>query len=251
LGEGDFSPKRWSKYIGQFRGSSEEDCERIREVLQEEGIDICTEDRIDRNFAKRISDNLVQMKQADTLDTMGFQRLSDKCERDGRVVALLQHLRKRRQHANLSGTAVVISSSRSLQRACHGFRERFGDPEPVLQVGAIGFLLSLIPGVRMGLNSLAKILFDPGFADRLAPLERLALRVIHQSKQYSLPWARRGTMKREMRNKIGDMARQKGVSKGEIEREVMAEDESARETFTEIVAKSVDKLVESRAERGE
>ena len=245
---GKFHPAMWSKYISQFCGTNNDDYTRIRDLLQEEGIPSISDESGSSSLVAEISTTLADMKAAPDATEWSKRQLRDKCKRDGRLVCALAQLRDHKRNHE-GGSGVIISSSTFLETVCKNHRQLLGDPEPVIPIGALGFLLTLVPGVQIGLDSLAKILFDVGLAEHLAPVDQLTLRVLHASTEYSLPWSRRGTLKLEVRNRIGELAVQRGLKRTVIEKELLHDDEGSRALLADIVADSVDRLAKSASEK--
>jgi hypothetical protein len=245
---GQFGRHQWNRYIQIFRGTHQEDYRKIQELLLEEGIQVLGEGSIDKEFAGSVTDVMLGLK-ARPEDSQVFSAEDQLiAEHDGHLVALLLARREQKRQAG-GGSALIVSSAKTLRNACRRFADRLGEPEPVIPVGAIGYLLALVPGVTIELGTLAKVLFDPGLAEKVGDLERLAIRVIKASSQYSLAWSRRGALKREMRNCIAAQARQRGKDPKELEAELRGKSEKQREILAEVIAEAVDKLVPSKTER--
>ena len=99
------------------------------------------------------------------------------------------------------------------------------------------------------MGTLRGVLFDVGFAARLMPLEREALRMIHASQQYRLPFARRATLREKMRDGVGKIAYQEGRSVSEVQEDMLTSSEDGRRNLTLVVHESVDELVQSELEK--
>jgi len=246
--EGRFEPKRWGYYIFQYRGRSEYDYSSIAAILKDDGVQVAEDEGIDMEFADSVKKTCLALDKGDSSDDAFVPKeVADKCRRDGLLMAAL--LQRRAVKDKLGGgTALVVSSSRRLRRACSHFREQFGEPLPVVPVGAIAYYLTLIPGTRMTVGTLKSALFDAGFAPRLAPLDRTALRVLKASEQYFLPFSRRGALRREMSRRLHDMATERGESLKKIERAAAQGDPKIADDFATIVAKSVDTITRSEYE---
>jgi hypothetical protein len=169
----------------------------------------------------------------------------DKVARDGSLVAYLKHCRE-----NATGryeTTVIVSSSPILQRAANRFPEQLGEPSPVWPIGAIAYLISLIPGISMTLSVLRNCLFDEGEADSLERLAQLASRVIRQSTEYELGYSRRATLKQALNKEIDKAARERGQKPVELVDELLeGKDQSV---LSDVIANAVDQLVASKHEK--
>lgn len=247
--EGRFEPKRWGHYISQYRGRSEYDYSNIAEILKDDQIKISEEAGIDRDFVAGVKKACLAVGRGSPDEyAPAPKEVEDKCRRDGLLMAALLQRRTKKNELG-GGTALVVSSSRRLRRACSEFKEQFGEPLPVVPVGAVAYYLTLIPGTRMTIGTLKSALFDAGFAPRLAPLDRTALRVLKASEQYFLPFSRRGALRREMSKRLHDMATERGEPAKTIERAAARGAPEIAEDFATIVAKSVDTI--TRSEYGE
>lgn len=245
---GQYQRSRWGHYIGQFKGTGEYDYQKVVALLKEDGILVIGEDAADPALASEVADRLLRpARQPEEGEGGPTREYRDKCLRDGRLVAILE--KHRRARAEVGGSGVVISSSRHLRDACRPFVSRLGPPEPVLPVGAIAYLLSLVPGINLSLGSLRAVLFDVDYRTKLPPIDRLIMRIIHASEEYMLPFARRASLKPIMRDKIRLLAQQRGQRVSEIVRQAESGDPAIVADFAGAVAAAVDTIARSEAER--
>src|SRR5690606_10865926 len=87
------------------------------------------------------------------------------------------------------------------------------------------YLLSLVPGVSVGLGAMQSMLFEERPFGFTGNLERMLMRVLHDSPEYRFGWARRSALVREFRTRVIQDARKAGVtgSDGEIGNSEMAD----------------------------
>lgn len=246
--EGRFERKRWGLYISQFCGKKEYDFEKVQSLLIEDGIGVLNEGNVDTDLVKMVAETLIANRsKADKESDQLPPNYRDKCDRDGRLVGILDC--HRRTRAQLHGSGIIISSSSLLRKACRQLGSRLGLPEPVLPVGALAYLLSLVPGVKMSLASLRGVLFDVEYGSRLPPLDRLLMRILDASEEYMVPFARRARLRPIMRDKIGRLAKERGQSFTEIVAQAQAGDETIVKDFAGAVAAAVDTIAKSEAEK--
>jgi len=127
-----------------------------------------------------------------------------------------------------------------LKQLDNTFRRELGEPEMVLSLSALGFLLTLTPQVRMGFGTLRSILFDPHLSTRLTPIQRLACRAIVASGQWDLPWSRRVTLQRTLRSTILREARLRGEKPAQLTERVLTGGEI--EFSAQVIADALDKM---------
>jgi hypothetical protein len=101
------------------------------------------------------------------------------------------------------------------------FKPDFGRPDAVVAVVAVGCLLTLVPGVNMGLGTLRAVLFDPSLGARLNPVQRFAYRMIAGAGEHDVPWSRRATLVRELGDRLLADARAYGQPLREIRDKVL------------------------------
>lgn len=248
VARGRFGQSQWKRYIGQYIGTDQEDYSRILEQLREEGFQFVPEEDIDLKLANEVALAVRDAKSFQREEMLTSWYESGMAERDGRLVALLERMRKRARVGG-GGTAVVLSSSKTLRVGCQSFRERLGDPAPVIPLGPLGYLLGLTPGVTIGLGSLQKVLFDTGWSERVSGLEALAMRVIKASSQYSIPWSRRGALRREVRNSIAKYASERNQEPRQFEKQLIRDAKEQPAALAQVIAEAVDKLAPSRHEK--
>jgi len=245
--EGDFSPKRWGAFVNEFRGSKPYDDSKIRAILKEdESFDVVEELSFDQAFARRVRDKIFELRKIDD-DTYVPKATGDKVWRDARIVAFLRNRRSDPRFQDR--TTVVVSSSPVLQRAASHFEGDLGEPWAVWSIGAVTYLLALVPGVHMTMGILRNCLFDEGDVDAIDRITRVALRVIERSREYELGFSRRATLKRELRQNVATMAKERGQKSSELAEILLEPTEESKELLSEVIAGAVDQLAASRSER--
>lgn len=247
---GKYSMKTWRTYISNFRGTNEKDYSKIEADLEGNGIRTVAEEAIDDAVAKDFGDLIAKEKaQGIPEDERALlTRVVDKSHRDGRLMAIL--MKQRAAKRGMGGTAILVSSSSHLRRFADSRKELEGSGKPVMPVGAVAYLLSFVPGVKLSLASLQKLLFDPGTGDRLLSLQRIALRILYDSEQFSVPFARRARLQREMVNKMTQIADESGKQAWEITEEIIRKrGPEQREVVTTIIADALDVIAIAKVEQ--
>jgi hypothetical protein len=243
--QGSISPRRWSNYIQGFRGAHKYDFHKLLNVLTDDyGIEFVAEHNIDPRLAENVTRQII----GDWLSkSPGEQDLTHRAKRDGNLVALLESRRK--TLAGTSRSSAILSSSHSIRFGCSLAAAKLGPPDPVLSLGSVAWLLSLLPGAHFSLSSLRGILFDTGIAKRLPPIELQAMRVLEASEEYEMHWSRRGTLSQAIRERIGNYARQVGKPLEKVRDELAKPTEEAGKILIEIIAESVDQIALSKSEK--
>jgi len=243
---GNYSRRRWEAYVSEYRGSEPTDCGKIEAILADEGFTLLKEWVIDAAFAKQVCDAIYAIREMGAGAYVPKQ-VGDKVARDGRLVAFLKKCREARGDG--LHTAIILSSSQVLQRAANRFPYVLGEPAPVWPIGALAYMISLVPGVSMTLSVVRNSLFDEGDSEGMDQVARLALRVIRASTQYELGYSRRPTLKRALMREIERCATQRGEKPADFARELVSGAPETEEVLTEIIANSVDKMAASKHEK--
>jgi hypothetical protein len=207
-------PKHWHQYVSAFRGESERDYGPILHLLREEhGFTRLQDPAHEHNsFSNRVAEFISQRIAQDykiPSEDLDFKQV-DKCRRDGILLAGVLAARQAGQKSGSRETVLVLSSSKLLKAAGVEFRDSLGKPDSVVSPAALSCLLTLVPGVPMGLTALRSLLFDDNIASRWTPMQRYAYNLIQASGQFHLPWSQRVTLQRELGHRILKDARSSG-----------------------------------------
>jgi len=248
--KGRYSQRYWRAYIAAFRGRFDHDHDKILGLLTDYGVQLVSDEYVDpeaaKEYVQKVEDDLYALRHRPMMAYNRAKDLREKCNRDARLASFLVAYRE--QLAKDSRSATVLSSSPNLRKAieiCGGSKL---EPEPVFHLGAIAWLLSLIPGARLTLGALRGVLFDTAVRRHLPQLERHLVRVVHASEEYAFHWSRRNTLYRAVREKLATIARQRGESPQEIERLAVSDTDEGRGLLVESVAEALDQTARSRSE---
>jgi hypothetical protein len=244
----DCSLAKWKRFVREFRGASKEDVTKIEEILRDREYVIIDEMPTDAAFEREVRNRIYEIRH---ISPSAFvpKSVGDRIVRDAKMFAFLKM-----QKPNLRNSfhkIAIISSSPVLQRAARDFSKELGDHGTVWPVGAIAYLLSLIPGARLTLSTLRKCLFDEHDFDSMDQITQFALRVIRRSTEYSIGYAQRPTLKHALQAQIDKAAKQRGQRPSELVAELLDPERIAqnKEKLTEIIATAVDEFEASATEK--
>jgi len=244
--EGRFEPDRWRRFIAEYRGSNSRDTMKMVAILRDQGFIVPDDFKVDETFSSKVQKRIFELRRLETSEAVTKQ-VSDKIKRDGDIIS---HLKiKRGEQVSSHETTVVISSSPNLQKAASTFVTDLGDPSPVWPVGALSYLISLIPGVRLTLGVLRHCLFEEGEIDRMDRITEFAMRVIRQSQEYSIGYSQRPTLKRALRQQIDKAATERGQTPRVLADELYREKHKEKSPIALIIAEAIDTIQSSKSER--
>jgi hypothetical protein len=203
---------QWDLYINQFKGITEHDYSKLVSVLQPSLLAERLPDLIDESLK---SDVTAYMKESSAkyrglpLSRLGQDEIG-KAETDGKVIGSIGATRENLRQRGSHDTIVLLTSSPRLRRAGQQFKTRLGAPEAVISPAALSYLLSLIPGVNLGLSTLRRALFEFRDSGRLPDVQRLALKVLKSTGVYDVAWATRGTLRDHLHSELRSEANKAG-----------------------------------------
>lgn len=246
IANGDYTPKAWRQYISAFRGRADHDFDKLLGLLSDHGVRLVSVEGIDRDLANSLADALYRKRGSRKVSGGQEHAAKQKCSRDGRMIATLAAFRSKL--AESSKTATIVSSGKGLRVAAAMYPDQLGEPEPVLYLSAIAWLLSLVPGIHLSEGALRGLLFDVIIRRRLPPLERHVMRVIQASSEHKFHWSRRNTLYRAARTQLSKMAFQRGQSVTEVEDIIESDSEEGKNLLVEVIASAIDARSVSRSE---
>ncbi len=193
--------EQWDLYINQYRGHFPHDPSKLVRALQTSLLAERLPDLIDESLSKDVTEFMKESAARSrnvSVGQLGQDELG-KAETDGKVLGSICAARENLRQQGSGDTVVLLSSSNHLRRADNEYRARLAAPNAVISPGAFSYLLSLIPGVNLGLSTLRRALFDFRDSGRLADPQRLALKVLKSSGLYDIAWATRGTLEEHLK----------------------------------------------------
>jgi hypothetical protein len=239
--------QHWGRFISQYRGASPYDWRQVMGHLRAE-YSVGTLPH--RNAEYEPLELQVKAFLIRTAEQRGYsgKNVRDKASRDARLYAqMVQYLSSVRA-SDPGATCLLVSSAHRLAEAESTFQES-GEQQIVVPISTVLQLISLLPHVSLGLSAMKAFLFEerrPGFS---SDLERTILRMVRSSGEVSMPWAKRGALMREVRDRLIDDARKQGrhvddgASAQALERVALAQSNQPR--TVQILAAALDKVVAS------
>ncbi|WP_146750255.1 hypothetical protein [Pseudomonas sp. RIT411] len=205
-------PTHWSAYLKDFKGDSEYDFSRISSALSDYKIgQLFDRSTQESDLEERVRRFLVEGA-SDRYTGRALRNAQDKARRDAEIYsALIHHLRLVKSE-DPAATCLLVSSARRLVQVDTRF-QRSGEQQLVISVAALLQLISLLPDVTLGLSAMKAFLFDERRRGFSSELERALLRLVRSSGTYSLPWAKRGSLMRSVRDRLIQDAHQQGKRK--------------------------------------
>ena len=235
--------RQWGRFISQYRGTSQYDWRQVVGHLRAEYSVGTLPHRTSDYEALELKVKAFLIRTAEQRGYSG-KNARDKASRDARLYAqMVQYLQSVRA-SDPGATCLLVSSAHRLVEAEDAFHES-GEQQLVVPISTVLQLLSLLPQVSLGLSAMKAFLFEdrrPGFS---SDLERTILRLVRTSSEVAMPWAKRGTLMREVRDRLIDDARKQGrfVEDGAnttaLERAALLESNKPR--TIQILAEALDK----------
>ncbi|MFY2946124.1 hypothetical protein ACOTJB_25225 [Achromobacter xylosoxidans] len=203
-------PHHWRNYIGMYLGEHPRDWSKVYNLLSSDyAIGLlpprsAQEAQLEEEVRRWLNSSIEQHVSADQM-----RNAKDKARRDAELYAAIVHRIKVKKATDPGATCLLVSSARRLAAAESKFVQG-GEPQIVVSVAAVVYLISMLPDVSLGIGAMRSFLFDERVRSFSSPLERTLIRVVRASQEVSLPWARRGVLIRTVREKLIVEAEQKG-----------------------------------------
>lgn len=236
--------QHWGRFISQYRGASSYDWRQVISHLRAEYSVGTLPHRTSEFEALELQVKAFLIRTAEQRGYSG-KNVRDKASRDARLYAqMVQYLSSVRA-SDPGATCLLVSSAHRLAEAENRFQES-GEQQIVVPISTVLQLISLLPQVSLGLSAMKAFLFEerrPGFS---SDLERTILRMVRSSGEVSMPWAKRGALMREVRDRLIDDARKQGrhiddgPSTAALERAALTEPNQPR--TVQILAQALDKV---------
>lgn len=243
-------PNHWHSYINQYRGSSPKDVNKIEEYLSSEyGVQGLPPPTIEEKNIEQQVKNHLSIYANSHFSGVQLRNALDKARRDAFLYASMVGYLKNIRKADSGATCLLVSSAKRLSDVETKFAQA-GERHIVVPISMVLYLLSLVPEVSLGIGAMKAFIFDERRIRFSSDLERMLLRVLRESDQVSLPWAKRGTLMRQVREKLMEDARRAGEparSEGDIVRlESRALTAENRLRTVELLSQSLDAVAADR-----
>lgn len=210
------SRAHWPKFLSQFRGRSGKDASVVRAhlVASLPFFDLPPVSREGADLQRRVMTFVL----GDRALTAGTDReakiAQDKARRDADLyVSIVEHSSRVRQ-ANPSAAVLLLTSSGRLRDIEAAFPGELAD-ELVLSIPTVLHVLSLIPGVALGVEAMRALLFEDGIGTNVTDMQRVLLRAVKLAQSHTLPWASRTLLEGEIRKRVVDYARSETTNRAE------------------------------------
>jgi hypothetical protein len=205
--------EHWRKYIDQYAPAGKADLGRIAELLvQDYGIrELPPPTKMEEDVAKSARKLLVQRAEK----SFNGERLRiaiDKAERDASLYAAIVHRHRMARKNDPDRSCILVSSARRLAEVEQRLHI-MGEPQLVLSSGSVFYMLSLVPGVSIGVTAMQTLLFEV-HKQFSGDVDRTLMRAVHESCEVSLPWARRQTVVRDIKKRVFESARRSAAAAG-------------------------------------
>ncbi|CRM32868.1 hypothetical protein ACIQRH_00995 [Pseudomonas sp. NPDC090964] len=199
----------WPTYLNSYKGDTEYDFRKVSAALSDY--------KIQQLPCRSIQEQELEEKVRQFLNERAIGKLSsraqrnalDKAARDAQIYSALIHHLKKLKNDDPAATCLLVSSARRLVQVDTQF-QKSGEQQLVISVAALLQLIALLPDVSLGLSAMKAFLFDEKRRGFSSELERSLLRLVRSSGNYSLPWAKRGTLMRFVRDRLIQDAHQQG-----------------------------------------
>ena len=233
----------WPAYIDQYRGANASDWSNLFSYL-------ATEYAIEKLPARSLREEKLEqdvrsylLERAEAKNEGAPSKIQkDKATRDAQLYTALVHYVGLLKRSDPGATSIVVSSARRLAGAEAKFHES-GEPHLVVSISTVLHLVSLLPNVSLGMSAMKAFLFDDRRGRFSSELERVMLRMVRTSQQVDLPFAKRGTLMKKVRERLVRDAEARG-EKGPDRRisvlERNALSDSNQERMIQILSESLD-----------
>lgn len=231
--------EKWRTFIGQFQGKAAEDYSNVEDILIDELRAKPLPNKYDQEFAKHIADHLkdrAASRKQISVHMLG-QDEAGKLTRDGQLLATIAAARDANREAQVDKTVVIITSSLRLRHADDHFRAKMHNPEAVMSLSALSYLLSMLPENPLGAGALRRTLFEFTVKPDSRDTSQLAMQVIKSAGNYDIPLARRVTLRNQLEKSIRHHAEMRGLRKEDLERDFERHKPSV--PYAEIITETV------------
>lgn len=203
-------PHQWVTWIGQFKGKERHDASVTRRTLTQDhkfGVLPAPSGKY-RTLAEKartfLQEQSERKKRAADFDEHDDFVKRDKAKRDASLFASTVQIRERGDESDAGGSTFLLTSSSRFSRLEQKFRK--GGDSFVLTIPAVLYLLSMAPDRGLGLTALRGFLFDERWQERVSNFELMALRLVHSSAEFDMPWAKRHTLLKRLEDRARRIA---------------------------------------------
>ena len=206
---GKAKKSEWKVYLAQFRGDRIYDWSpALMTLVYDYGLEkLAPPSSNEALLETEVRKYLVALADETPVPT---PYAKDKARRDAQLYAAIAHHIRVSRNIDPAANCVLVSSARRLSIAEEKFKVA-GDYQIVTTVSSMLYLISLIPGVSLGLSAMKSFLFEGYRPSLSSDLERTLLRMVRASKQRELAFAQRGVLMKTIRDRFVRDAHEKGL----------------------------------------
>jgi len=206
-GDGGYGPTRWQAFISNFRGSHQFDGSAISRHLVEKGWNVLGDTKFRAEKVRQLEADLTESAS----HSVRYDEHRKRHEWDARVA--LAALFRAKKKASSGGNVIIVTKSRAIRRAVEHFRKNSMGDLPIMSVGALGYAMSLTPGLSISLADIRELLFDRmRIAQAFAQLESAARRVAEHDRNEGFDLIGKPQMQRRLTSAVSEMMREIGES---------------------------------------
>lgn len=221
LAENKAKPSQWRTYLGQYKGATPHDFGPVlASISTEYSIGKLPPRSTQEADLERDVRLFLSAKAEERYSGDALRNAKDKARRDAEMYSALVHHLKILKSADPGATCLLVSSARRLLFVDERFQSS-GELRLVISIAALLQLISMLPDVSLGLTAMKAFLFDERRRGFSSELERVLVRLVRSSEEYSMPWAKRTVLMRSVRDHLVKDAHESGerqLSNGDIAR---------------------------------
>lgn len=206
---------RWRAFICNFRGSGKFDGAPLRDCMVSRSIQVLDDTKVDRSAAIRLQMKLSRDQTLPTVRLRGDGSVIRRSEWDARIVVVSRSLAMALQRTD--GRTILITRSSAIRRAveiANAAQQAAG--LSVMSVAALGYAMSLTPGLSISLLNIRELLFDKGLlAQAFGQLDREARKLANRDRSRGFDLLAAGQMRGRVNRAISSAFRK--VDRANIE----------------------------------
>lgn len=230
----------FGEFIQNFRGRSEYDSRVVIRILREDFGLKPLEIPSGSTIYDDAKGNVAPLLQATLRERgeAGQKIAEDKAERDARLYAGCVASRASVDQATGFDHTYLVTSSRRLHGVDDQYAGQLAEKQLVLSMSQLIYILAIVPGLQLTHSALRAIMFDDSLRPKLRPIEKTISRALAASREFDLPFAKRGMLLRRVGDKIHARARARGQSQRELEAEL--DDPANADQLADLVGQALD-----------
>ncbi|MBB5944384.1 hypothetical protein [Xanthomonas sp. 3307] len=234
----------WRSYYLHFAGKNKDDYSSIQQTLSADYSILRLPGRssVQGDLAQQVYKYSLDLFEKSQLRVTKIMR--DKAARDSELYTAFVNYVNSVREADPGASCLLVSSGRRLSQVEDHFKET-GERQMIISVQSTLLLVSLLPNLALGLSQMKAFLFDEHRHRFTTGFERKLIRIVRSSRELEMPWAKRGILMRNVRDRLLTNAKQEGRPRAEqnmdaLERDALREDN--RDLTVQMLRDSLDAL---------